>query len=146
MIEVRKFVDVFIVGAGPAGLYASYICSLLAIDYLVVESLSVPGGQCTALYAEKDVYGVPGFDGCKAKDFINKLSGQCLRDRRRVLFSHKVERILRLEDGNFEITLQNLDSKEYFPTSFFILHSFAQSTDRTLEYFEGRKGKRNLKE
>lgn len=99
-------VDIAIVGAGVAGLYAAYSCDLAGIDSLLIESLMIPGGQCSALYPEKTMYGTPGFSNIKAKDFIENLKNQCLENSKKQLFGHKVENISKNSDG-FLLTARN---------------------------------------
>lgn len=94
--------DVTIIGAGVAGLYASYCCNLAGIDSILVESLMFPGGQCSTIYPEKKVYGTPGFKDIKAKDFINHLSEQILDYDSKKFFGYKVETIKK-ENETFDI-------------------------------------------
>lgn len=84
---------VVIIGAGCAGLYSAYCCSLANVDCILIESLSVPGGQCSALYPEKKMFGAPGYSDIKAKDFVKILSAQCLEKVERKLFGYRVETI-----------------------------------------------------
>ena len=66
--------DVSIIGAGVAGLYSSYCCSLAGLDSVLIEALMFPGGQCATIYPEKKVYGTPGFKNIKARElFMMKL-------------------------------------------------------------------------
>jgi thioredoxin reductase (NADPH) len=96
--------DVVIVGAGVAGLYASYCCGFLsALRVCVIESMAIPGGQCETLYPRKTMYGVPGFPDILARDYISILSAQCLPHAAMTLFGQKVDGISRLEDGFFKI-------------------------------------------
>jgi NADPH-dependent 2,4-dienoyl-CoA reductase/sulfur reductase-like enzyme len=54
-------VDLLMVGAGPAGLYATYYAGFRGLRTAVIDSLPEPGGQVTALYPEKMIYDVAGF-------------------------------------------------------------------------------------
>ena len=100
--------DVAIVGAGVAGLYSAYCCGMANIDCVLIESLVIPGGQCTALYPEKQMYGTPGFDGIKAKDYIKKLSDQCLSQVGHRLFGYQVKNISKNESNEFELTVKQI--------------------------------------
>ena len=51
--------EVLIVGAGPVGLFAVFELGLLGIKAEVVESLDLPGGQCSMLYPDKPIYDIP---------------------------------------------------------------------------------------
>lgn len=97
------FLDVSIIGAGVAGLYAAYCCGLLGLSCSIIDSLMCAGGQCGVLYPEKKVYGVPGFIDIKSKDFVSKLSEQCLDFPKELYFGHKVENISKDIEKNFII-------------------------------------------
>ncbi len=98
--------DVSIIGAGVAGLYASYCCSLAGIGSVLIEALMFPGGQCAAIYPEKKVYGTPGFKNIKAKEFINYLSEQISEYDNKKFFGYKVETIKK-ENEIFVINARN---------------------------------------
>lgn len=102
--------DVAIIGAGVAGMYAAYCCSMADIDYMLIDELATPGGQCTALYPEKLVYGVPGYVHITAKDYISKLSEQCLGNTMNEFFGYKVNAIDKIQDGDFKVKAQNVSA------------------------------------
>ena len=54
-------VDVAMIGAGPAGLFAAYYAGFRGLSVAVVDALPEPGGQVTAMYPEKLIYDVAGF-------------------------------------------------------------------------------------
>ena len=72
-------VDLLVVGAGPAGLYAAYYAGFRGLRTAIVDSLPEPGGQVTALYPEKMVYDVAGFPGIKGRDLVTGLVEQAAR-------------------------------------------------------------------
>jgi thioredoxin reductase (NADPH) len=72
-------VDLLVVGAGPAGLYAAYYAGFRGLRTAIVDSLPEPGGQVTALYPEKMVYDVAGFPGIKGRDLVAGLVAQAAR-------------------------------------------------------------------
>ena len=72
-------VDLLVVGAGPAGLYAAYYAGFRGLRTAVVDSLPEPGGQVTALYPEKMVYDVAGFPAIKGRDLVAGLVEQAAR-------------------------------------------------------------------
>jgi thioredoxin reductase (NADPH) len=72
-------VDLLVVGAGPAGLYAAYYAGFRGLRTAVVDSLPEPGGQVMALYPEKMVYDVAGFPGIKGRDLVANLVEQAAR-------------------------------------------------------------------
>jgi thioredoxin reductase len=75
----RVDVDLLVVGAGPAGLYAAYYAGFRGLRTAIVDSLPEPGGQVTALYPEKMVYDVAGFPGIKGRDLVAGLVEQAAR-------------------------------------------------------------------
>lgn len=68
--------DVIIIGCGPIGLYGATLCSLHNLKGIVLESREEIGGQLTALYPQKAIVDLPGFDSVKAGDFIKNLYAQ----------------------------------------------------------------------
>ncbi|SFO73339.1 thioredoxin reductase (NADPH) [Geodermatophilus dictyosporus] len=72
-------VDLLVVGAGPAGLYAAYYAGFRGLRTAVVDSLPEPGGQVTALYPEKLIHDVAGFPGVKGRDLVADLVQQAAR-------------------------------------------------------------------
>jgi thioredoxin reductase len=72
-------VDLLVVGAGPAGLYAAYYAGFRGLRTAVVDSLTEPGGQVMALYPEKMVYDVAGFPAVKGRDLVANLVQQAAR-------------------------------------------------------------------
>ena len=72
-------VDLLVVGAGPAGLYAAYYAGFRGLRTAVVDSLPEPGGQVMALYPEKMIYDVAGFPGVRGRDLVANLVQQAAR-------------------------------------------------------------------
>lgn len=68
--------DVAIIGAGPVGLFGVFAAGMLNMKTVVIDSLEVPGGQCTALYPEKPVYDIPGHPAIEAQQLIVNLEKQ----------------------------------------------------------------------
>jgi thioredoxin reductase (NADPH) len=69
-------VDVAIVGAGPAGLFAAYYAGFRGLSVAVIDALPEPGGQVTAMYPEKVIYDVAGFPSIKGRDLVANLVAQ----------------------------------------------------------------------
>ncbi|NMG38548.1 FAD-dependent oxidoreductase [Chelativorans sp. ZYF759] len=69
-------IDAIIIGAGPAGLFASFQLGLFGFRSLLIDTLDRPGGQCAALYADKPVYDMPGFASIDAGDIAGRLLEQ----------------------------------------------------------------------
>mgnify|MGYP005619833525 CR=1 FL=1 len=86
--------DVAIVGAGPVGLFAVFEFGMLGISAHVVDTLDVPGGQCTALYPEKPIYDIPGFSRIAAAELVERLREQAAPFKP---VYHLGEQVVRLE-------------------------------------------------
>ncbi|MFI5784000.1 NAD(P)/FAD-dependent oxidoreductase [Nocardia sp. NPDC051570] len=69
-------VDVAVVGAGPAGLYAAYCAGFRGLSSAIVDALSEPGGQIAALYPEKKIYDVAGHVAVRGRELIDNLVAQ----------------------------------------------------------------------
>ncbi|MDT7548031.1 MAG: ferredoxin/flavodoxin---NADP+ reductase [Actinomycetota bacterium] len=69
-------VDVLMVGAGPAGLYGAYYAGFRGLSVAVVDALSEPGGQISALYPEKMIFDIAGFPAIKGKELVTNLVAQ----------------------------------------------------------------------
>ncbi|GAB3143580.1 NAD(P)/FAD-dependent oxidoreductase [Micromonospora sonneratiae] len=69
-------VDVAIIGAGPAGLFAAYYAGFRGLSVAVVDALPEPGGQVTAMYPEKAIFDVAGFPSIKGRDLVANLVAQ----------------------------------------------------------------------
>ena len=60
-----------IVGAGPVGLFAVFELGLLGMKCEIVDSLALPGGQCTELYPDKPIYDIPALPVCASESTIS---------------------------------------------------------------------------
>jgi thioredoxin reductase (NADPH) len=104
--DCRIRCDVAIIGAGVAGLYAAYCCGINGLECAITETLDTAGGQCTALYAEKVLYGVPGYGGVTAGKFIENVANECLPSAKYKFFGCNVEEITKANDSAFVIRFQ----------------------------------------
>ncbi|MDR0633339.1 MAG: NAD(P)/FAD-dependent oxidoreductase [Holosporales bacterium] len=77
-MEVDRCFDAVVVGAGPVGLFAASELGMLGVRTAVLDSQDEVGGQCSALYPEKPVYGVPALERVTATDLIKSLHSQAL--------------------------------------------------------------------
>ncbi|MDR2666695.1 MAG: NAD(P)/FAD-dependent oxidoreductase [Holosporales bacterium] len=111
-VENEVEIGVAVIGAGVAGLYATYCCGISGLECVLIDALVFTGGQCTALYPEKKIYGVPGFNDVLAKGFVESLSGQCTTFAKKLLLGKKVESISVTEDDSFVIRLCDVSSKQ----------------------------------
>ena len=49
---------------------------MLGIKAHVLDSLAVPGGQCTELYPDKPIYDIPALPVCGAQELVDRLLQQ----------------------------------------------------------------------
>jgi thioredoxin reductase len=96
-------VDMLIVGAGPAGLYAAYYTGFRGLSVAVMDSLPALGGQVAALYPEKIIFDVAGFPAVKGQDFVDQLVAQAASAQPRYLLGHRAEQ-LTCADEHVEVT------------------------------------------
>jgi thioredoxin reductase len=72
----RADVDILIVGAGPAGLYAAYYAGFRGFRTALVDVLPQVGGQVTAMYPEKQIFDVAGLPSVRGRTLIDSLVAQ----------------------------------------------------------------------
>lgn len=68
--------DLLVIGAGPAGLFATYYAGFRGLSVAVADSLPELGGQVTAMYPEKAILDVAGFPTVKGRDLVGGLVAQ----------------------------------------------------------------------
>jgi thioredoxin reductase len=92
-------VDLLVVGAGPAGLYAAYYAGFRGLRTAVVDSLPEPGGQVTALYPEKQIYDVAALPAVKGRDLVAGLVQQAARFDPTYLLGERAETLTNAAGG-----------------------------------------------
>ena len=92
--------DVAIVGAGPVGLFAAFQCGMLKLRCVLLDALSAPGGQCTALYPEKPIYDIPACPAIPAAELVAQLEAQIAPFAPPMLLGRRIDR-LSGEKGDF---------------------------------------------
>jgi thioredoxin reductase len=104
-----KNTDVVIIGAGPVGLFAGFYAGMRGLEAIIVDSLEMPGGQLSALYPEKYIYDIAGFDQIKAQDLVDNLLKQLSRfeSTTTMSLSNPVLNVEKLDDGNFNVVTKN---------------------------------------
>jgi ferredoxin/flavodoxin---NADP+ reductase len=131
-------VDLLIVGAGPTGLYAAYYAGFRGMSVALVDSLSEPGGQLTALYPEKPIYDVAGFPSVLARDLARQLVEQASSADPVYLLGRRAESLAR-QDGGLLVGLD--DGQQVRATAVVVTAGIGTFTPRTLpggDRFEGR--------
>ncbi|MBN9736065.1 MULTISPECIES: NAD(P)/FAD-dependent oxidoreductase [unclassified Pseudonocardia] len=91
--------DLVVVGAGPAGLYATYYAGFRGLSVVVVDALDQLGGQMSVLYPEKPVFDVAGFPRVRAQDLVDSLVEQAAPGGPTYLLGHDATQLEQLPDG-----------------------------------------------
>lgn len=99
--------DVAIIGGGPVGLAAAFSCGLEGLDCVIIDANSVLGGQCSAKYADKYIYDIPGCLKIKAKDLVGQLMLQVEQFNPRVILNDIVISANKSQEDIFEIVTKN---------------------------------------
>jgi thioredoxin reductase (NADPH) len=95
--------DLTIIGAGPAGLYATYYAGFRGLKVKLIDSLEELGGQVTALYPEKYIFDVAGFPKVLGKDLIKNLVEQALQYKPTVCLGERVQSIKAGEEKTYTL-------------------------------------------
>lgn len=104
MVLDEKVYDITVIGAGPAGLFATFYAGMRGASVKLIESMPQLGGQLAALYPEKYIYDVAGFSKILAGDLVKRLEEQTMHADPKILLEEKVENVVKREDGIFELT------------------------------------------
>ena len=91
-------VDLAIVGAGPAGLFAAYYAGFRGLSTAVIDALPEPGGQVTAMYPEKMIFDVAGFPGIRGRDLVANLVEQANQFTPEYRLGVRAERLSYVDD------------------------------------------------
>lgn len=110
IFSIETMYDIAIIGAGPAGLFASFEAGMLGLSAVIIDTLPYPGGQCSALYPEKPIYDIPAIPVIKAEDLTQNLLKQNERFKHDMLLSTFVESYTKNSDNTF--TLHAIRNKE----------------------------------
>lgn len=97
-------VDVTIIGAGPAGLYAATYAGFRNLTVAIVDALSEPGGQVTALYPEKVIHDIAGFPAVTGRDLVEGCIRQASVHEPIFLLGQVAEGFTRHDDDSFTLT------------------------------------------
>ncbi len=91
--------EVIIIGAGPTGLFSTFLAGLRDIKSLTLEALDFSGGQIPELYPEKTVYDVQGIPKINAIELRDKMEEQARTFGNEILFSSKVTDIIKKDEN-----------------------------------------------
>lgn len=104
--------DIAIVGAGPVGLYASYCAGFRGLTSVLLDALPEVGGQVSAMYPEKLIFDVAGFEAVRGRDLIASLAAQAMRYSPKCLLGQTVLKLERRGEDRFILTTSNHDTVE----------------------------------
>lgn len=82
--------DVTIIGGGPVGLFGAFYAGLRGVKTKIIEALPQLGGQLTALYPEKYIFDVAGYQAVLAKDLAAELVRQATQFDPTVVLNEEV--------------------------------------------------------
>jgi thioredoxin reductase (NADPH) len=100
--------DIAIIGAGPIGIFSAFQAGMLGMKACIIDALSVPGGQCSALYPEKPIYDIPAYPEILAQDLVDNLVKQAKPFEPTYLMSRQVTFLDCKKDG-FELSTSKGD-------------------------------------
>src|ERR1043166_7236554 len=101
--------DITIIGAGPVGLFGLFYAGMREVSAQVLDALPEAGGQLTALYSEKLMFGVVGLPKILAKDLVRQLVEQEKQFGQPVHLQQKVVG-LHERDGHFVLATEHAES------------------------------------
>jgi len=96
--------DILIIGAGPTGLFAVFEAGLLKLKCHLIDSLPMPGGQCSEIYPKKPIYDIPSHPEILAGDLIKNLEAQIAPFQPGYTLGEHAVSIEKTEDDQFVVT------------------------------------------
>ncbi|GAA1846155.1 NAD(P)/FAD-dependent oxidoreductase [Agromyces salentinus] len=96
--------DLLIIGAGPAGLFATYYAGMRDLQVVLVDSLTHLGGQVAALYPEKLIYDVAGLPAVRGRDLIAGLIEQAQSAHPHIILGEECTTLEDQDDGSIIAT------------------------------------------
>jgi len=96
--------DILIIGAGPTGLFTVFEAGLLKLRCHLIDSLPIPGGQCSEIYSKKPIYDIPSRPEILAGDLVNKLLEQIKPFDPTYTLGEKVLKMDKISENEFIVT------------------------------------------
>lgn len=96
--------DLLVIGAGPAGLFATYYAGVRGLNVVLVDSLTHVGGQVAALYPDKFIYDIAGLPATKGRDLISDLVDQAQQARPHIILGEECATLEDQPDGSVVVT------------------------------------------
>lgn len=94
---------VLIIGGGPIGLFAVFMCGMMRLKCCLIDALPTLGGQCQALYPDKPIYDIPGMPAVDAQDLVRNLCAQMAPFEPQVFLNERAEDLSRDEQGQWHV-------------------------------------------
>ncbi|MCF0227827.1 MAG: NAD(P)/FAD-dependent oxidoreductase, partial [Malacoplasma sp.] len=69
----KSVYDVLVIGAGPIGLYASYLAKEKGLSVKIIEATNEVGGQPLTLFPNKHIHDYPSYSEVLSSDLVDKL-------------------------------------------------------------------------
>jgi thioredoxin reductase (NADPH) len=111
-MKEHEIVDISIIGGGPTGLFGMFYAGMRGVRAQIIDALPQLGGQLTALYPEKYIFDVAGFQKVLAKELVKALSDQALQFRMPV---HLLQNITGLDTDDSKHFILTTET-DRFPT------------------------------
>lgn len=104
---MKQIRDIVTIGAGPIGLYASYLAADKGLSAALVDALGHVGGQLTALYPQKFIFDVAGYPQTTAANLVEQLQRQVTRHHVDIHLNFKVIGLERESDGVYKLLAED---------------------------------------
>jgi len=96
--------DIIIIGAGPVGIFTVFEAGLLKLHCHLIDSLPLPGGQCSEIYPKKPIYDIPGYPSVQAGELIDNLLQQASPFKPGFTLGEAAQTIEHTKDDKFIVT------------------------------------------
>jgi len=96
--------DILIIGAGPTGLFAVFEAGLLKLKCHLIDSLPMPGGQCSEIYPKKPIYDIPSHPEILAGDLVKNLEKQITPFQPTYTLGESAISLVKTDNDNFLVT------------------------------------------
>ena len=103
--------DIVIIGCGPVALFSVFQLGLFGFRCHLIDAGDRPGGQCTALYADKPIYDVPGFPEIMGEELVERLLKQ-IAPYNPVFHFNKIAVRIAVDDDGVAVDTSNGDKLE----------------------------------
>jgi len=100
--------DIVIIGCGPVALFSVFQLGLFGFRCDIIDASDRPGGQCTALYADKPIYDVPGFPEIMGEELVERLLRQ-IEPYNPVFHFNKIAASIAADDDGVAVGIRNGD-------------------------------------